>query len=128
MGHELTIIGQVHFSKEKVPSFCDICGAGHIDLIAQVRASGAYPIVVTDLEPSRLAFTKDFAPSCITHEVDHTEDSKGNAKAIRALFGSGEHVAPETILECTAVESSVYTAAYTVLREARSWLLVQEEP
>ncbi|KAJ6125650.1 hypothetical protein N7471_012967 [Penicillium samsonianum] len=95
-----------------------VCGAGPIGLIAlaAARASGAHPIVVTDLEPSRLAFAKDFVPSCITYEVDRTKDSKDNAEAIRALFGSGEYVAPETILECTGVESSVCTAAYTVRR------------
>lgn len=65
---------------------------------------------------SRLAFAKDFVPSCITYEVDRTKDLKGNAEAIHALFGSGEYVATETILECTGVESSVYTAAYTARR------------
>ncbi|KAJ5971494.1 Polyketide synthase enoylreductase [Penicillium vulpinum] len=95
-----------------------VCGAGPIGLIAlaAARASGAHPIVVTDLEPSRLAFAKDFVPSCITYEVDRTKDSKGNAEAIRALFGSEEYFAPETILECTGVESSVCTAAYTARR------------
>ncbi|KAJ5170033.1 Polyketide synthase enoylreductase [Penicillium coprophilum] len=95
-----------------------VCGAGPIGLIAlaSARASGAHPIVITDLEPSRLAFAKDFVPSCITYEVDRTKDAKSNAEAIRALFGSGEYAAPETILECTGVESSVCTAAYTARR------------
>ncbi|KAJ5235806.1 hypothetical protein N7489_005897 [Penicillium chrysogenum] len=95
-----------------------VCGAGPIGLIAlaAARASGAHPIVVTDLEPARLAFAKEFVPSCITYEVDRTKDSQGNAEAIRALFGSGEYFAPETILECTGVESSVCTAAYTARR------------
>ncbi|KAJ5206533.1 Polyketide synthase enoylreductase [Penicillium cf. griseofulvum] len=95
-----------------------VCGAGPIGLIAlaAARASGAHPIVVTDLEPSRLAFAKDFVPSCITYEVDRTKDAKANAEAIRGLFGSGEYAAPETILECTGVESSVCTAAYTARR------------
>jgi L-iditol 2-dehydrogenase len=95
-----------------------VCGAGPIGLIAlaAARASGAHPIVVTDLEPARLAFAKEFVPSCITYEVDRTKDSQCNAEAIRALFGSGEYFAPETILECTGVESSVCTAAYTARR------------
>ncbi|OQE38995.1 hypothetical protein PENCOP_c007G07525 [Penicillium coprophilum] len=95
-----------------------VCGAGPIGLIAlaSARASGAHPIVITDLEPSRLAFAKEFVPSCITYEVDRTKDAKSNAEAIRALFGSGEYAAPETILECTGVESSVCTAAYTARR------------
>lgn len=95
-----------------------ICGAGPIGLIAlaAARASGAHPIVITDLEPSRLAFAKDFVPTCITYQVDCTKDAPSNAGAIRALFGSSKYVAPDTILECTGVESSVCTAAYTVRR------------
>lgn len=95
-----------------------VCGAGPIGLIAlaAARASGAHPIVVTDLEPGRLAFAKDFVPSCITYQVDRNKDAQGNAQAIRALFGDSEYVAPETVLECTGVESSVCTAAYTTRR------------
>ncbi|KAJ5923798.1 hypothetical protein N7466_007985 [Penicillium verhagenii] len=95
-----------------------VCGAGPIGLIAlaAARASGAHPIVITDLEPTRLAFAKDFVPSCITYQVDRTKDAHGNAQAIRALFGTSEYVAPETVLECTGVESSVCTAAYTARR------------
>ncbi|KAJ6071026.1 hypothetical protein N7467_012345 [Penicillium canescens] len=95
-----------------------VCGAGLIGLIAlaTARASGVYPIVVTDLEPTRLAFAKEFVPSCITYQVDRTKDAKGNAQAIRALFGSREYIAPETVLKCTGVESSVCTAMYTTRR------------
>lgn len=95
-----------------------VCGAGPIGLIAlaAARASGAHPIVITDLEPSRLEFAKDLVPSCITYQVDRNKDAEGNAQAIRALFGPTEYVAPETVLECTGVESSVCTAAYTARR------------
>ncbi|KAF7589884.1 hypothetical protein BBP40_003545 [Aspergillus hancockii] len=95
-----------------------VCGAGPIGLIAlaAARASGAHPIVVTDLEPSRLAFAKQFVPSCIPYQVDRSLDAQGNAKAIRALFGPEEYFAPETVLECTGVESSVCTALYTARR------------
>ncbi|KAJ6104797.1 hypothetical protein N7523_011117 [Penicillium sp. IBT 18751x] len=95
-----------------------VCGAGPIGLIAlaAARASGAHPIVITDLEPGRLAFAKDFVPSCITYQVDRTKDAQRNAQAIRKLFGDSEYVAPDTVLECTGVESSVCTAAYTARR------------
>jgi threonine dehydrogenase-like Zn-dependent dehydrogenase len=95
-----------------------VCGAGPIGLIAlaAARTSGAHPIVITDVEPRRLAFAKEFVPSCITYQVDPAEDAEGNAKAIRALFGESEYAAPETVLECTGVESSVCTAAYTARR------------
>lgn len=95
-----------------------VCGAGPIGLItlAAARASGAYPIVVTDLDAGRLAFAKSFVPSCITYQVSRDLDAQGNAKAIRLLFGSQEYDVPETVLECTGVESSVCTAAYTARR------------
>jgi L-iditol 2-dehydrogenase len=95
-----------------------ICGAGPIGLIAlaAARASGAHPIVITDLEPRRLAFAREFVPSCHTYQINRSLDAKGNAKAIRSLFGKTEYEAPDTILECTGVESSIITAAYTVRR------------
>jgi L-iditol 2-dehydrogenase len=95
-----------------------ICGAGPIGLItlAAARASGAHPIVITDIESSRLSFAKSFVPSCITYQVNSEVDVQGNARAIRALFGPKDYFAPEAILECTGVESSVCTAIYTVRR------------
>ncbi|KAF9890548.1 hypothetical protein FE257_005679 [Aspergillus nanangensis] len=95
-----------------------VCGAGPIGLIAlaAARASGAHPLVITDLDPERLAFAKEFVPSAMTYQVDRTKDAEGNAKAIRALFGEDEYAAPESVLECTGVESSVGTACFTVRR------------
>lgn len=95
-----------------------ICGAGPIGLIAlaAARASGAYPLVITDLEPGRLAFAKQFVPSCQTYLVNRQLDAQANAAGIRKLFGEGEYFAPHTVLECTGVESSVCTAAYAVRR------------
>ncbi|RKU42419.1 hypothetical protein DL546_005645 [Coniochaeta pulveracea] len=95
-----------------------ICGAGPIGLIAlaAARASGAHPLVITDLEPRRLGFARSFVPSCITYQVDRALDAEGNAQAIRKLFGNDEYSCPRTILECTGVESSICTAAYTVRR------------
>lgn len=98
-----------------------ICGAGPIGLIAlaAARASGAHPLVITDLEPKRLAFAKIFVPSAYTYQVDRNLDALGNAKKIRELFdfeNVGEYGAPETVLECTGVENSVVTAIYTARR------------
>ncbi|SPO06983.1 probable xylitol dehydrogenase [Cephalotrichum gorgonifer] len=97
-----------------------ICGAGPIGLIAlaAARASGAHPLVITDVEPKRLAFAKEFVPSCITYQVDVKLDAETNAKAIRKLFGAenDEYRAPRTVLECTGMESSVCTAAFAVRR------------
>ena len=95
-----------------------ICGAGPIGLIAlaAARASGAHPLVITDVEAGRLAFAKEFVPSCLTYKVDTTLSAEENGKQIRALFGADEYSAPPTVLECTGVESSVCTAAFTVRR------------
>ncbi|KAL3472078.1 chaperonin 10-like protein [Aspergillus californicus] len=103
-----------------------VCGASPIGLIAlaAARASGAHPVVFTDLEASRLAFAKEFVPSCITYQVDGRKDAQGSAQAIRALFGSYEYGAPETVLECTGVESSVCTAAYTARRGGTVMVIV----
>ncbi|CRK04263.1 hypothetical protein BN1708_009644 [Verticillium longisporum] len=98
-----------------------ICGAGPIGLIAlaAARASGAHPLVITDIEPLRLAFAKELVPGCLTYRVDPSLGAEGNGKAIRALFGTetaGEYVAPRTVLECTGVESSICAAAFAVRR------------
>lgn len=95
-----------------------ICGAGPIGLIAlaAARASGANPIVITDLEPKRLEFAKQFVPSCQTYLIDRNADAETNGANIRKLFGGSEYFAPETVLECTGVESSAITACFTVRR------------
>jgi L-iditol 2-dehydrogenase len=99
-----------------------ICGAGPIGLIAlaAARASGAHPLVITDLEPRRLEFAKRFIPSCQTYQIRRELDAQGNATEIRKLFGvmgvTDEYFAPETVLECTGVENSVVTGAYTCRR------------
>ncbi|KAF2678875.1 GroES-like protein [Lentithecium fluviatile CBS 122367] len=98
-----------------------VCGAGPIGLIAlkAARASGAHPLVITDLEKGRLEFAKKFVPESQTYQVDRSLDAEGNAKNIRELFDFatvGEYGAPETVLECTGVETSVVTACYTARR------------
>jgi L-iditol 2-dehydrogenase len=95
-----------------------ICGAGPIGLIAATaaRASGAHPIVITDIDESRLKFAKEFVPTASTYQINPALDAQGNAKGIRALFGDNEYIAPDRVLECTGVESSICTAAYTARR------------
>lgn len=95
-----------------------ICGAGPIGLIAlaAARASGAHPLVITDLEPKRLAFAKEFVPECTTYQVDTKLSSEENAAAVRKLFGATEYEAPSTVLECTGVESSIILSAFAVRR------------
>ncbi|KAJ9144572.1 GroES-like protein [Pleurostoma richardsiae] len=97
-----------------------VCGAGPIGLIAlaAARASGAHPIVITDLEPKRLAFAQQYVPGCLTYRVDRSVSPEEQARGIRELFGASEnpYFAPRTVLECTGVESSVITGCFTVRR------------
>lgn len=109
-----------------------ICGAGPIGLIAlaAAKASGAWPLVITDVDPSRLAFAQDFVPGVQTYHVDVRASPLKCAEEIRGIFGCGErnvetgrpapdeYVAPTTVLECTGVESSVITAIYACRRNA----------
>ncbi|RSM00107.1 hypothetical protein CEP52_009342 [Fusarium oligoseptatum] len=85
-----------------------ICGAGPIGLLtlAAARASGAHPLVITDIELTRLEFAQKLVPSCFTYKVDTSLTPEENAKAIRQLYGPGEYSAPETVLECTGADSS----------------------
>ncbi|KAL1887778.1 hypothetical protein Sste5346_010017 [Sporothrix stenoceras] len=95
-----------------------VMGAGPIGLLtlAAARASGAHPIVITDVEPARLAFAQEFVPSCQIYRVDLQKSAEENGKAIRDIFGKAEYAQPRAVLECSGVESSVCAAAFTVRR------------
>lgn len=131
-----------------------VFGAGPIGLLAMVaaRASGAHPIVITDVDPARLAFARSFEPACRTYLVREADEPAESGRKIRALFEGGsdadrpggvrgehgqgtrqgnerekrrgektdaaplEYDMPQLVLECTGVESSIATAAYTVRR------------
>lgn len=102
-----------------------IHGAGPIGLVALLaaRASGAHPISITDIEPKRLEFARNLVPTVLTYQYQRETAPDVNAINIRKLFGAGtpsqldiiehESQAPPTCLECTGIESSVATAAYT---------------
>lgn len=107
-----------------------ICGAGPIGLIALAvaKASGAWPIVITDVDQQRLEFARDFSPGVQTYYVDTKRPAMEVAEDIRTVFDCGtgslrhhipytnEYNAPITVLECTGVEDSVVTAAYCCRR------------
>ncbi|KAH9905690.1 sorbitol dehydrogenase [Xylariomycetidae sp. FL2044] len=95
-----------------------ICGAGPIGLVAlaAARASGAHPLVITDIDPGRLKFAKEFVPQCETYQIKPKLSPEQTAKEIRAMYGEEEYVAPASVIECTGVESSVCTAAFSVRR------------
>ncbi|RYP19061.1 hypothetical protein DL765_003557 [Monosporascus sp. GIB2] len=95
-----------------------ICGAGPIGLVclAAARASGAHPLVITDINAERLKFAKEFVSSCETYQIKPKFDPQETAKEIRKLYGEDEYSMPASVIECTGVESSVCTACYAVRR------------
>ncbi|KAK3072914.1 hypothetical protein LTR53_005968 [Teratosphaeriaceae sp. CCFEE 6253] len=107
-----------------------ICGAGPIGLcaLAAAKATGAWPLVITDVDQAKLDFASKFVPGVLTYLVDTTKTPAQCSEEIRALYGCGprdleragpsatEHLAPSTVLECTGIESSVITACYTCRR------------
>lgn len=119
-----------------------VFGAGPIGLLAMAaaRASGAHPIVITDLDPARLAFARSFEPACRTYLVAEADEPAESGRKIRGMFGGvfrgefrgqengpdeaekpdqnphQESDMPQLVLECTGVESSIATAAYTARR------------
>ncbi|PHH61595.1 hypothetical protein CDD81_8110 [Ophiocordyceps australis] len=105
-----------------------VFGAGPIGLLAMAvaRASGAHPIVISDIDASRLRFAQVFEPSCITYQVRRDASPADSGREMRALFasrrsgsplgGDSEYDMAQLVLECTGTESSIATAAYTVRR------------
>lgn len=104
-----------------------VFGAGPIGLLtmAVARASGAHPIVITDIDQSRLEFAKKFEPNCRTYQIRKGMTPEECGKGIRQIFASNgghpeqevtEYDMPQLVLECTGIESSIATAAYTVRR------------
>ena len=103
-----------------------ICGAGPIGLIALAvaKASGAWPLVITDVDRSRLEFARKFVPGVRSYLVQQDTSPLTCANDIRRELGCGERdiemgfaapqecLAPAFVLECTGIETSVITAAY----------------
>lgn len=91
-----------------------ICGAGPIGLVTLecCKASGAYPIVITDIDPKRLEVAKAMVPEVKTHVVQRDESSEDFASQISQLMG--DDLEPTIALECTGVESSIGSAIQSV--------------
>ena len=91
-----------------------ICGAGPIGLIALAvaKASGACPIVVFDLDRSRLDFASRFVPGCITFQIQPNQSPEETAALVieRLKLSIGQQ--PRIVYECTGVQSSVITACH----------------
>ncbi|KUL89212.1 hypothetical protein ZTR_03675 [Talaromyces verruculosus] len=91
-----------------------ICGAGPIGLIAlaTARLSGAYPIVITDVDSGRLKFAETFVPGCKTVQIQTDKTPQEMAAIINDTISAASGDQPRVVYECTGVQSSVVTAAY----------------
>ncbi|KAF2017783.1 GroES-like protein [Aaosphaeria arxii CBS 175.79] len=90
-----------------------VCGAGPIGLITLlcVRAAGAAPIVITDIDEGRLKFAKELVPGVLTHKVEFSHSPEDFRSKVLELT---EGVEPAVALECTGVESSIAGAIQAV--------------
>jgi L-iditol 2-dehydrogenase len=87
-----------------------ICGAGPIGLVTLLaaHAAGAGPIVITDLDPNRLARAKELVPRVRTVQVSKGDDPQAlGAKMVDALG-----MEAKLVLECTGAESSIHAGIY----------------
>ena len=91
-----------------------ICGAGPIGLVTLecCNAAGAYPIVITDIDPARLEVARSMVPDVKIHRVERNESAEDFATKISELMGSD--LEPAIALECTGVESSLGNAIQSV--------------
>ncbi|BEI87247.1 hypothetical protein CcaverHIS002_0705930 [Cutaneotrichosporon cavernicola] len=87
-----------------------IAGAGPIGLAAALsaRAAGASPILITDLEESKLAQAAVFGFAGLA--VSTEWDRKDTAARIRQAMGC----APQLVLECTGSPASINSACYAL--------------
>ncbi|EME83328.1 uncharacterized protein MYCFIDRAFT_39289 [Pseudocercospora fijiensis CIRAD86] len=91
-----------------------ICGAGPIGMcaLAVAKASGAAPIIVTDLDAGRLKFAKEWVPNCIPFQIDLKKSAEETAKHIVQTCIDAGADQPRVVYECTGVQQSVVTACY----------------
>lgn len=90
-----------------------VCGAGPIGLVVLlcVKAAGACPIVITDIDQGRLDFAKSLVPDVLTHKVEFSHTAEHTAAQIVKLM---DGVEPALAMECTGVESSIAGAIEAV--------------
>ncbi|KAE8149170.1 chaperonin 10-like protein [Aspergillus avenaceus] len=88
-----------------------ICGAGPIGLVTLLaaNAAGAEPIVITDLDESRLAKAKDLVPRVKAVQTSRDETAKDLGERIVQTLGQEAKL----VLECTGVESSIHAGIYS---------------
>ena len=87
-----------------------ICGAGPIGLttLLAANAAGAEPIVITDIDQTRLTKAKELVPRARPVLVEKGVDEQGVAAKIVQALGQQAKL----VIECTGVESSIHAGIY----------------
>jgi len=96
-----------------------IMGAGPIGLIAlaAAQASGAFPLVICDVDAARLAFAQRFVPACTTYLVSTSMTPEALGRSIQSIFATNlSSPPPRATFECTGVASSIQTAVWSTQR------------
>ncbi|KDN47151.1 putative xylitol dehydrogenase [Tilletiaria anomala UBC 951] len=111
-----------------------ITGAGPIGVVQLLcaKAAGASPIVITDLQQDRLDFARKLVADVETYKVDVNKTPRDAAREIVALFtkaaGGVEELMPSIAMECTGVESSISTCAFSVAPGGRIMVIGVGKP
>jgi len=97
----------------KIGSRVLICGAGPIGLISLLvaRACGASEVIITDIDPNRLAVAKNFGANRTV--LITTKDPHEASKLVSAQMPEGH---ADIAIECSGAESSIWNA----IRNTRS--------
>ncbi|KAJ8654680.1 chlorophyll synthesis pathway protein BchC [Lichtheimia ornata] len=96
------------------------CGPIGLMVLAVAKAVGVSPVIVTDVQQSRLEYAEKMGAD-YTYQVNPRLADVDIARDIRALTPNGEGV--EHALECTGIESS-FRAAIMATRDAGTCCLV----
>ncbi|KAF2717664.1 GroES-like protein [Polychaeton citri CBS 116435] len=87
-----------------------ICGAGPIGLVSLLaaHAAGAAPIVITDIDETRLNRAREYVPRVRTILIGKEDTAKTAADRVISTLGCKAKL----VIECTGVESSIHTGIY----------------
>jgi len=87
-----------------------ICGAGPIGMVSLLaaHATGAAPIVITDLDESRLEMAKTLVPRVRTVHIQRGDEPQAIGESIKQALGQEAKL----VIECTGVQSSIHSGIY----------------
>lgn len=90
-----------------------VAGAGPIGLVTAMccRANGCEPVVITDIDESRLDFATKVVPGVRTLKIERGLKPEELAQKVVKAMDNEE---PAVAMECTGVESSIATAIQAV--------------